>query len=326
MNKPKISVIIPVFNPGKHLTRCLNSIANQTHRNLQIVLIDDGSTDGSGEICDRFAENDDRIICVHQKNAGVSRARNKGIELASGDYYYFPDSDDYLEPDTFEYLLGLVSQHSCDAVSFEYFVTYSDHEKANVMNENYYGLFDKQDAHRLVLTGTPFACNKLFKKELITANPVSPGIKFREDIYRGEDSLFVHEAFERAQTVWFDKRPLYHYVQSEESACRGEFRVNQLSAVKLYDAYASLYREKYPELLGYHLVGMSHLMITLYYDMWSDEKDYSNQQKEIYATFKQHEKETYEIGSISSKVKVKFKLFSLSPKLFCWVHKYAHHL
>lgn len=323
---PRISVIIPVYNPGKHLIKCLESIVNQTYRNLQIILIDDGSTDGSAEACDKYAEADKRIICVHQKNRGVSAARNKGIEMALGDFYYFPDSDDYLELDAFEYLLDLMVEHNCDAVSFEFFATYSDHERENNLGESYYGLYDKKDAHRLVLTGTPFAWNKFFKKELVTATGNLSGIKFREDIYRGEDSLFVHETFERANKVWFDNRPLYHYVQSEESAVRGKFRASQLSAVKLYDAYKPLYREKYPELLGYHLVGMSHLMITLYYDMWSDEEDYSDKQKEIYEIFKKHQHETYEKGSISTKVNAKFKLFSVSPSLFCILHKVIHRL
>ena len=322
---PIISVIIPVYNPGRHLIKCLDSIINQTYPYLQIILIDDGSTDGSGEICDQYAEKDSRVICVHQPNSGVSKARNKGIELANGDYYHFPDSDDYIEPDTYEYLLNLMYEHKCEAVSFEFFGTYSDHETQNILSDDFYGLFDITNAHRLIMTGTPFAWNKLFKKELIIANSNLPGIKFHEDIFRGEDSLFVHEAIERAQTMWFDKRPLYHYVQSEESAVRGRFRVSQLSALKLFEAYEP-FLCKYSEMKQYFFKTMSHLLIRLYYDMWADEADYSEKQRKLYSEFKKNKKVMYQYSDVSRSEKVKFGLFSFSPKLFCFVHKKMHHL
>lgn len=326
MNNPLISVIVPVYNPGKHLHRCLDSIVGQTYRNLQIILIDDGSTDGSGEVCDQYAANDDRIIVVHQPNGGVSKARNAGLEIANGDYYQFPDSDDYLEPDTYEYLLDTIREHNCDMVNFEYFVTYTAYESRHILSDDHYGLVNTFDAHRLIMTGEPFACNKFFSQKLITANDDLLGIKFREDIFRGEDSLFAHEATDRAETVWFDKRPLYHYVQSEESACRGKFRRSQLSVLKLYDAYKPLCVEKYPALNRYFLPGMAHLMIGLYYDMWADKEIFVEEQKDVYGTFRKYEREMYRIGNISSKERAKFKLFSLSPTLFCRIHKRIHHL
>lgn len=324
--EPLISVIIPVYNPGKHLIKCLDSIIGQTHRNLQIILIDDGSSDGSGDVCDEYAAKDSRVICYHQKNSGVSAARNKGLELASGDYYHFPDSDDYIELDSYEYLLDLAIEHGCDMVSFEYFVTYLDHENRHLQSDDYYGMVGTKDAHRLIITGVPFACNKLYAKKLIVGENGQPALRFREDIYRGEDSLFAHQAVDRAEKVWFDKRPLYHYVQSEESAVRGKFRTNQLSALKLFDAYKPIYDEKYPELNAYFLPQMLHLMITLYYDMWADEREFTDERKEVYEAFKQHEKTVYRISRLSSKQKLKFRFFSMSPTLFCRVHKSAHHL
>lgn len=321
-----ISVIIPVYNPGDHLIKCLDSIINQTYKNLEIILVDDGSTDGSSKVCDEYAKKDNRIRCVHQNNSGVSSARNKGISLATGDYYHFPDSDDYIELDTYEYLLGLIVEHECDMVNFEYYVTYLDHETTHLLSDDHYGLFGARDSHRLIMTGEPFAWNKLFSKKLITANGYLPGIKFREDIYRGEDSLFAHEATDRAEKVWFDKRTLYHYVQCEESAVRGKFRVSQLSALKLYDAYKPLYYEKYPELKIYFFPMMSHLMITLYYDMYTDDVDYKTEMSTVYKAFNEHLREVFRNCNISLKEQVKFRLFSLSPGLFCVFHQKIHHL
>ena len=114
-----ISIIIPVYNSGEYLQTCLDSIVGQTYKNLEIILIDDGSTDGSAEVCDDYAQKDSRIICIHQSNGGVSKARNRGLEIARGAYIHFPDSDDYLDLDTYEYLLNLMNQHQCQVVNYK---------------------------------------------------------------------------------------------------------------------------------------------------------------------------------------------------------------
>lgn len=316
---PMISLIVPVYNSEKDLRKCLDSIINQTYRNLEIILIDDGSTDGSGAICDEYAAKDSRIVCVHQPNSGVSKARNEGIKRVHGDYIHFPDSDDYLEPDTYEYLLGLMQEHQVDAVNFEYFVTYPSHETTHLLSDDRYGLFDTEGTHRIVLCGEPFAWNKIFKKELVD------GVTFREDIFRGEDSLFAHHALDRTEKVWFDKRPLYHYVQSEESACRGVFRPSQLSAVRLYDAYKPLYQKKYPALYQQFLVNMSDLLISLYYDMWADEKNYDIEQKNLVKEYRHRLKEI-DFKQIGSSKQIKLRLFCFSPKLFALTHKTVHKL
>lgn len=316
---PLISLIVPVYNSEKDLRKCLDSIINQTYRNLEIILIDDGSKDSSGAICDEYAAKDSRIVCVHQPNGGVSKARNEGARRAHGEYIHFPDSDDYLEPDTYDYLLTLLEKHHCDAVNFEYFVTTSTNETVHKLSDEYYGLFPTAEAHRIILSGEPFCWNKIYSKRLIE------GLLFHEDIYRGEDGLFAHYAIEKAENVWFDTRPLYHYVQSEESACRGVFRPSQLSAVKLYDAYKPLYQVKYPALYQKFLVNMSDLLISLYYDMWADEKDYQTEQKNIVKEYRMHLKEV-DMTRLGHSKRLKLRLFRCSPGLFARLHKAVHKL
>ena len=319
---PLISVIIPVYNTEKHLERCLDSIVGQTYKNLQIILINDGSTDKSGEICDRFAKNDDRIVCLHKENGGVSSARNEGLRLARGDYYHFPDSDDYLDADTYEYLLGLIAEHNCDAVAFEHFVTYPSREDAHSMKQDIYGLKTYVEAQINMMKGVHFCWNKFYKKELIE------GLTFRQDIMRGEDTLFAAQALERADKVWFDRRPLYHYVQSEESACRGVFRPSQLTVLKLYDAYRPLYLEKHSAVWPYFLLFLQEVLISLYYDVWSDvnAKNYKQARREITATIKKYSKDVKKAGLMSKKQKTKLALFSFSPTVFCLIHKRIHKL
>lgn len=309
-----ISVIIPVYNPGEHLKKCLDSILGQTYRNLEVILVDDGSSDGSEKVCDEFAAKDDRVVCVHQPNSGVSKTRNAGIALAHGDYVHFPDSDDYLEPDTYEYLLSLIEEHDCDAVNFEYYTTWSAKETLHQVSDENYGMFDADGAHRVIMSGEPFCWNKFFKKHLID------GLTFRVDIFRGEDSLFAHQALDRAEKVWFDRRPLYHYVQSEESACRGKFRTSQLSAIKLYDAYEPLLREKYPKLWSRFLTKYENLHATLYADMLADEQPFTEERKDLFRDFKAHYCEL-DWRTIPSGQKTKLKLFRRAPRLYSRIHR-----
>lgn len=322
---PLISVIIPVYNPGIHLYKCLKSIVEQSYYNLEIILIDDGSTDGSGAVCDEFAQKDRRITCIHQTNSGVSKARNRGLKVARGEYIHFPDSDDYLELDTYEYLMGLMNQHQCQVVNFEHFITYSDKEIAHSFPKERYGMFNVEGTHKQLMNGVQFCCNKLFHKNLIMGNSETERLFFREDIYRGEDTLFAALAIERAEKIWFDARPLYHYVQSEESACRGKFRKTQLSILKLYDAYEPLYKQKYPEIWTDFLLFMEEALIGIYYDMWADAVKFKEEQTLFETVLKKryHEIKRCKMGK---KRRIKFLLFLLSPKMFCCVHKKMHKL
>ena len=101
----KISIIVPVYQAEKYISKCIESIVNQAYKNLEIILIDDGSTDSSGEICDRYGERDKRIVVVHNPNKGVSDARNCGMDIATGDYITFVDSDDFLEPQMYSEMM-----------------------------------------------------------------------------------------------------------------------------------------------------------------------------------------------------------------------------
>ena len=318
-----ISIIIPVYNSGEYLQTCLDSIVGQTYKNLEIILIDDGSTDGSAEVCDDYAQKDSRIICIHQSNGGVSKARNRGLEIARGAYIHFPDSDDYLDLDTYEYLLNLMNQHQCQVVNFEHFITYPDREIAHKFNKERYGIFSPEGAHKQLMNGVQFCCNKLFARELIIGKKDEEHLFFREDIYRGEDTLFAAYAIERAEKVWFDSRPLYHYVQSEESATRGEFRPSQLSFCKLYDAYEPLYKNKYPHIWNDFLLFMQEGNIMIYFDMWMNKADYQDEKKWLFQICKQ-KKKLLNFQGCSFKRKSKIILFTLAPNLFCVLHKVLH--
>ena len=116
MCNAKISVIIPVYNREKSLKKCLDSVMGQTYKNLEIILVDDGSKDSSGVICDEYAAGDSRIKVIHQQNAGVAAARNAGLAMATGDYIGWVDSDDWIEPDMYECMLDNAQKYEADIV------------------------------------------------------------------------------------------------------------------------------------------------------------------------------------------------------------------
>ena len=312
--KPLISVIIPVFNSRNYLQKCLDSIINQSYNNLEIILVDDGSTDGSSEICEKYANNDHRIIFCKQKNQGVSSARNRGINLMRGDYVHFPDSDDYLELDAYNYLIDIVQKNDYDIINFQHYTTYSNYEIPSLLPSKYIGTFNSYQSHIIIEKKVLFVWNKFFKSSLIGDT------RFREDV------LFGHFIIEKAKTVYFDNRLLYHYVQSESSAVRGSFKVTQLSAVKLYDAYYPLWPVKYPQMMKYFLPNMANLLILLYFDMWNDELDYQNKQDEVFSCYSTHFIPTLKQKGLSIKQILKFSFFRVAPTIFCKLHKIIHRL
>lgn len=321
MTDKLISVIIPVFNPGQYFIRCLDSIVNQTYRNLEIILIDDGSTDGSAAVCDEYAVKDSRIKVLHQVNSGVSRARNAGLDLATGDFVNFPDSDDYIEPDTYEYLLQQIIENDADAACFEYYITYSDKEIRHRASDDRYGRCNTEEAiNELLFSNRSFLCTKLMPMYAVR------GIRFIEDIYRDEDTMFCMFALQNVSKTVFLDRPLYHYVQSEESACRGVFRPSQLSAVKAIPIMEKFLGEHYPDMIMKWRKNYLHLMITLYCDMYFDKNDYKNEKKMLYGVFSDLYKKVEKKEIRNKKEKIKFELFKLNPKLFCAAHKIIHGL
>lgn len=176
-----VSIIVPIYNVEKYIERCVMSLTNQTYQNMEIILIDDGSTDNSGDIAEMLAKQDTRIKCVHQKNGGLSAARNTGMSVAKGNYYAFIDSDDYIRSQTIEKLY-------CNAVKYDAEIAVCN--MIRFYDDNSTEIFYKPCTHvevveqvdRFKTLNQPSVCNKLFKKELFN-NLKFPVGKYYEDTY-----------------------------------------------------------------------------------------------------------------------------------------------
>ena len=171
--KPLVSIIVPVYKVEKYLDRCVESLVNQTYKNIEIILVDDGSPDNCPEMCDAWAQKDSRIVVIHKENGGVSSARNKGLESARGEWIWFVDSDDYVELFALEKLVPMTD--NSDLIIFD---TRIDelYVKDDRFFDNYYFMYRFGFG----------PCNKLYKKSIITEN----NLKFDVEEAIGEDLLF----------------------------------------------------------------------------------------------------------------------------------------
>lgn len=204
-----ISIIIPIYNAEKYLDRVLISICNQTYKNLEIILIDDGSTDNSYNICQRYASLDKRIKLIKQKNSGVSEARNKGLSLAKGDYIGFVDSDDVISLNMYEIMHNLIINSSSDIVGCQY---KKFNKNINFVEDEKLNTYDKINSIKGLLNGniSNFLWDKLFKKELFK------GLSFTKKIIY-EDFDLMYKIFEKSNKFTFINSTLYGYFQRSDS-------------------------------------------------------------------------------------------------------------
>lgn len=212
-NNSLISVIVPVYNVDKYLDGCIESIVNQTYKNLEIILVDDGSTDNSPKLCDAWEKKDKRVKVIHKKNGGVSSARNVGIEHASGEYISFVDSDDFLNKDMFKIMINKIKKTNTDLCYCDIYRIELD-GSISVTNFNSKFYLTSEEMMKLMFKNrcANFAVwNKLFKTSYVKK------ISFEESIYVKEDALFVFQYLDLISSVSYINIPLYNYVQQELS-------------------------------------------------------------------------------------------------------------
>ena len=241
-----ISVIVPCYNTEKFIRKCIESILTQTYKNLEIILVDDGSTDNTGNICDWYASKDDRIKVLHGKNGGSSAARNKGMAIAKGDYITFVDSDDWIKKDTYKYLISLMAKYHADCALGR---TLGSYEKDNkVFFEKGTCQSDKlmisNDAIKMVLVGGGGACNKLIKKELLVGESFAEGVT-------NEDELFMIKIYSKSKKVILGGKHTYCYRINPDSVTHLKFSIKNLDFYYNTINCVEFIKNERPELLEY---------------------------------------------------------------------------
>ena len=280
MNQPLVSIILPVYNAQNHLARCVGSICAQTYRNIEIIILNDGSKDQSLPVCEEFRQKDPRILLVDKANSGVSDTRNLGLKLASGKYVEFVDSDDYLDPDFTERLVAAAEENEADFVIAPYKMVIPAgaskpeqvldkiQDELGVMSvarppevREYgflpAGVYDK-DTFALRLMDKPASYfysvlwNKLYRRDILTGND----IQFVSEMRWAEDLVFNLRYIQYAERFVAIDKPGYYYVQTPQSICHTQINAativqNKLQVFRYYkDLYTRLgiYEEVRPQL------------------------------------------------------------------------------
>ena len=218
-----ISAIVPIYNVRPYLEKCFDSIARQSYQNLEIILVDDGSTDGSGELCEDLSKRDGRVRVIHKKNGGLGSARNAGIDAARGAILSFVDSDDWIEPGMYETLSGIMCRENAQII-------------ACGIKKVEEALLELPKNERL----SNSMCNKLFRRETIQ------GLHINEQIYY-EDNPFTPQCIARAERIAYTAEPFYCYFERTGSISRKKFSEREFDRVTADRMRLEFYHEHFPQ-------------------------------------------------------------------------------
>lgn len=309
-----VSVIVPVYNVEKYLKKCVTSIMENSFKNLEIILIDDGSTDNSGQLCNELANMDSRIKVIHKTNGGLSSARNAGLDIARGDYISFVDSDDYIDKDMLSKMLDKAIEYDADIVQCGIFRVNEKGEKSTtfqIEDWNYHGeeilekFFKKQTIPVMVW-------NKLFRRSLIGECRMMDG-------HNNEDNIFTIDILPKANCVVSIHEQLYYYLIRSDSIMKKSFTEKRFDSIYAYQYTLKKTGSIAPEYIPY--VQYWRCMNSFY--LWSDIKkaNLSKEKREKYYKIVGKEFEvTYpyviKLGKdICSKDRIRLALFKINKNL-----------
>ena len=242
-----ISVIVPSYNVAPYLQRCVDSLISQTYSNLEIILVDDGSTDDTGELCDKIAESDSRIKVIHKENGGLSDARNAGIDIATGEFYSFIDGDDFIEPDTYEVMMKEMENPRVSIAAGGVIVTdVQGNNRISMSPERQY--LTKEEAFMDLLGGknyiTQSSCNKLFRSSLFEK------IRYKKGILN-EDMEILPRLLDVSDDVVLLNKAVYHYIKKPGSITTADYSMERYRAIEVERDIYLLCKNKYPQLQPY---------------------------------------------------------------------------
>lgn len=308
MSIPLISIIVPVYNTGEFLSQCIESLINQTYRNLEIILINDGSTDNSLTICELFEKTDSRVLVINQNNQGVSQARNNGIKKAKGDYIGFVDSDDFVDIDMYETMLNKIQLENTQCVTL---LNFTVRPRDNKELDSYAPIESVTAIEELFLLRFPTSmCAYLYEASLIK------NIGLSKDIHFFEDFEFNYNVLKKCKNISLCDKAPYNYRKNLLSVNHQEINAKKMSCLNIYNKIRSdVYFFKNQDLYKSSLFFKSHFIVSMILSIASSDKA---KQKEFSSQLRENGKDfSYEIIStkyIPFTYKTLIILFSISPK------------
>lgn len=320
--KPVISIIVPVYKAESYIDNCLNSIIKQIWNNLEIIVVNDGSPDRSGEICNKYAEIDHRIKVIHKENGGAASARNVGLDMISGEYVGFVDADDNIEPYMYQRLYELIvrynGQIACCGISY----TSLSNKKNYYFNRNLNELLvlNSEEALEQYLTYKTISSgvvDKLFHKSIFK------NLRFHEGITH-EDAMIIPRCFYNAQRIIYTSEPMYHCILSLESVSRRPFSISRFDRIFVWKSNIDFIEKNYPKLMKKAKV----LLVCAYLDVIYEakrnrkcEKERIVAQLELNKFLKINTKLPYK-----SRTKIRVMFYKVNPRLYDLIYSIIYKL
>ena len=310
-----ISIIIPVYNSEKYLKKCLDSVINQSYKDIEIILINDGSSDSSGKICDEYSINDNRIVVIHKKNEGVSEARNKGLDIANGEYIGFVDSDDWIHKDMYLNLVSAMRRFDADIAECRRIKVTSDYTDGKSIDNINYLLLTNVEASEDLFTynsrNLVSLWNKLYKKELFN------GLEFKAFIH--EDNFVTYKLYYKANRIIYLDSTMYYYNNNLNSLTNAKYNINRLAGMRAFIEAMNFYDEK--KLSRLHDLALSALLNVIRRDYYLAhqhvEKNIKKQCKNtLYSCLKKYFWEAIKSKNIDKKLKIKTTVLLIIPRLY----------
>lgn len=311
----KVSIVVPVYNVEDYLSYCVDSLRQQTYKNIEIILVDDGSTDRSGEICDQYAQKDERIRVLHIENGGLSNARNTGVKESSTDWIVFIDSDDYYDHRAIEFLVKLRDKYRVDLVATPVIEVrnYENSDFLGDFREKYSGKLDRRTALEQMFYGNYVGTHsggKLYKKEILLRFPYPNGMLY-------EDLSLAYEHIASCENIAVSALSLYKYYRRPGSIVNSKYNDRLLDFYKAMEWNRSYIERDYPNdkemrralnvryvFNGLHIV---HAMLSS--DMYAEVN-------KIRKEYIQYFKDVILNSNVTRKNKVKYLMLLVSPKLY----------
>lgn len=269
----KLSIIVPVYKVEQYLRKCIDSILAQTFTDFELILVDDGSPDNCGTICDEYAKEDRRIKVIHQENAGVSAARNSGLDNACGEYIGFVDSDDWIELDMYEILMQDIAEYHSDIAICGLIKAFCNGERIRFSNENQFLMMNNQEAIKNILENKIFSgylVNRIYGKYLFD------GLRLEQDIEMCEDLLLSYYLFKKAKKITYNPANGYYYFQREDSVTKRGFSTELLSMAAVGQIIYQDIKFFYPDIEKDAFVMSMNLNIACGMALISSEEEYED--------------------------------------------------
>jgi glycosyltransferase involved in cell wall biosynthesis len=251
MNNPLVSIIIPIYNSEAFLDKCIQSALNQSYKNIEVILVNDGSIDSSGEMCDNYAFIDNRVKVIHKNNGGLVSSRKTGLIASTGEYILYIDGDDWIELDLIEYYVKQIIEHNADVVVSSHIVNLEGREDI-LINSLPSGVYNKEQLKsiiypKMMYTGKfsqfgifSYSWGKLYKKELLLKNQ----LKVNENITIGEDALCLYPTLLDANMLVILEQPGYHYRQRADSLIKTLRKIDISKMQKVYNDFKDIFFDK----------------------------------------------------------------------------------